>query len=291
MRKSDKVIVIIVTVFLIMLFVFLYTGIKSRTGRYETVSGSEKIALVELRGMITDSRSVVNLLFKYSKRSDIKGIVLRIDSPGGGVAPSQEIYEAVRGVRESGKPIIASFASAAASGGYYAALGATKIMSNPGSITGSIGVIVTLPMIYELLDKIGVKIETRKSGDLKDTGSPYRELNERDKSYLDDIINNLHGQFIDAVAKERNIGRNDLLKMADGRIFTGLQAFELGLVDTLGTLEDAISLTGNLAGIEGRPRVISEKKKKITLIDLLFSDFEDVMSIMTRIPTLNYLWK
>ncbi len=291
MKRSDRIITIIVAAFLIILFIVLYSGINAKKVQYSSDFSKDQIAVVKLRGVIVSPDKIVNQLSKFSRRKDIKAIVLRIDSPGGGVAASQEIYEAVKRVRDSGKPIVASIASVGASGGYYVALGANRIMANPGSITGSIGVIVNFPMVVDFLDKIGVEFKTVKSGNYKDLGSPYREFTDEDRAKLKEVVDNLFNQFVDVVAEERHLDKNDLLKLADGRIFTGSQAVEYSLIDTLGTFEDAILLAGKMAGIEGRPKVIYSKRKKVSLIDILFSDIEEVLSILTPIPSLNYLWR
>jgi len=289
MKKSDRIITVIVAAFLIILFIVLYSGINAKKFQYSSDFSKGQIAVVKLRGVIVSPDKIVNQLSKFSRRKDIKAIVLRIDSPGGGVAASQEIYEAVKRVRDSGKPIVASIASLGASGGYYVALGANRIMANPGSITGSIGVIVNFPLVVDFLDKIGVEFKTVKSGNYKDLGSPYREFTDKDSAKLKEVVDDLFNQFVDVVAEERHLDKNDLLKLADGRIFTGSQAVEYSLVDTLGTFEDAILLAGKMAGIEGRPKVIFSRRKKVSLIDILFSDIEEVLSILTPIPSLNYL--
>jgi len=291
MKRSDRIIAIIVAAALIILFIILYSGINAKKVQYSRDFSRGQIAVIKLRGVIVSPDKIVNQLSKFSRRKDIKAIVLRIDSPGGGVAASQEIYEAVKRVRNSGKPIVASIASVGASGGYYVALGANRIMANPGSITGSIGVIVNFPLVVDFLDKIGVKFKTVKSGNYKDLGSPYREFTDEDRAKIKEVVDNLFNQFVDIVAEERHLDKNDLLKLADGRIFTGSQAIEYSLIDTLGTFEDAILLAGKMAGIEGRPKVIYSKRKKVSLIDLLFSDIEEVLSILTPIPSLNYLWR
>lgn len=292
MSKSDRTVAIIIGVFLIIVFVALYTSIKSGRRRYVSSRDVGQVAVVEVKGMIVNPMKVVDKLRKYSDREDIKAIVLRIDSPGGGVAASQEIYEAVKRVRNTGKPVVASMASVAASGGYYVALGASKIIANPGSITGSIGVIVSFPLVVELMDKIGTKIETVKSGDFKDTGSPYREVTDKEREYLDKVVADLYNQFVEDVSRERNIDKKELLKLADGRIFTGAQAFNYGLIDTLGTFEDAILIAGELVGIKGRPKVVFERRKKITLFDILFGDAEAVLSLFReRMPRIEYrMW-
>ena len=165
--------------------------------------------------------------------------------------------------------------SIAASGGYYAACGSNLIVANPGTLTGSIGVIAQFVNIKDLADKLGIKENIIKSGELKDAGSPFRDMNEKDKEYFQDVVNNSFGQFLDVVAKERKINKDTLMKYANGRVFTGLQAKEIGLIDSLGTFEDAVRITGKMAGIEGEPRLVRERKK----FSIFYTVFEKVLGI------------
>jgi len=241
---------------------------------YEYVSEGDskgKVAIVELNYTIISSESIVRQFKKFREDESIKAIVLRINTPGGGVAASQEMYEEVRKTRDSGKPVIVSFGSIAASGGYYVSCGGSLIVSNPGSLTGSIGVIAQFITIKELAEKLGINATTVKSGDLKDAGNMFREPNEADIEYLQDIIDNSFQQFLDVVSRERKIDMEELKKIATGRVFTGMQALELGLVDTLGTFEDAIQIAADIGGIEGEPTIVKEKKKMAWLDYLMES--------------------
>jgi protease-4 len=197
--------------------------------------------------------------------------VFRVESPGGGVAASQEIYEEVKKTRDAGRPVVVSMGSVAASGGYYVACGATRIVANPGTLTGSIGVIFQFMHFQQLMDKIGVDQTTIKTGKFKDSGSPFRKTTEEEKKYLSTVIGDVYEQFVDVVAEERGMDRKDVLKYADGRIFTGRQAEEYGFVDTLGTMEDAVSIAANLGGIQGKPSIVKETKRK-TLFEKLIGD-------------------
>lgn len=238
----------------------------------ETVStGSEKIALVELNEPIISSEDIVRQLKKYRENRSIKAIVFRVESPGGGVAASQEIYEEVKKTRESGKPIVVSMGAVAASGGYYVSCGATKIVANPGTLTGSIGVIFEFLHFSELMKKLGIDESTFKSGKLKDSGSPFRKVTPEEKEYFQGLITDVYDQFVDVVAKERKLSVSYVKKYADGRVFTGRQAKQYGFVDTLGTLEDAISIAAKLADIQGKPRVVKEYRRK-TLFERVFGD-------------------
>ncbi len=289
MKKSDKRITITVISILLLFFLLFYAGIKSNNNDSGISISDNRIGVVDLKGIILSPYKISEQLQKFQQRDDIKAIILRIDSPGGGVAASHEIYAAVKNVKESGKPILAYIAGTGASGGYYVALGANTILANPTSITGSIGVIINIPRISELMSKIGVDQKVIKSGKFKDIGSPYRELSAEDSLRFQSVIDDLYDQFLNIIVVERGIIKNDLKKIADGRIFTGYQAFDLGLVDTLGTFQDAISVTAKMAGITEKPKLVFSKKKKYTMFDLLFSDIEEVFSLISHFPVIHYL--
>ncbi|MFN3135369.1 MAG: signal peptide peptidase SppA [Candidatus Kryptonium sp.] len=258
----------------------------------EAITGKDKVALIELKGVIINSEDIIKQIKKYVKSSAVKAIVVYVDSPGGGVSASEEIYQELKKAREK-KPVVVSMGSVAASGGYYVSLGASKIVANPGTITGSIGVIAQFPNLKKLFDKVGVEFEVIKSGKFKDSGTPYRGLTDEEKRYFQSVIDDVYEQFIDHVVEERKMKRDDILKIADGRVFTGRQAFEMGLVDTLGTLEDAIKIAGNLAGITGEPKIVKEKKKKTGILDLFFEsktleNLEEIKSFILNQPILQY---
>jgi len=227
----------------------------------------EKIALVRIEGVIHDSKPFLEEFKKYRKDSSIKAVVLRVNSPGGGVAPSQEIYEEIKKLSKV-KPVIVSMGSVAASGGYYISSAATKIIANPGTITGSIGVIMEIPNFKGLMDKVGIKTEVIKSGKHKDLISVFRGIGEEERKILQKVLDDVHQQFIEAVSKGRNIPYNKVKEIADGRIFTGRQAKEIGLVDQLGNLQDAIAEAAKAAGIKGEPNIIT-RKEKLSIIDFL----------------------
>lgn len=290
MRKSDRLITVIIFVFLAIIILTLFSNIHWSERSKARRSGGN-IAVIDIKGVIMLAEKVAGQLTKYRQISGIKGMIIRIDSPGGGAAAFQEIYREIRRIRESGIPVVASIASVGASGGYYAALGANKIMANPGSIVGSIGVIVDFPVAVDLLDKIGIDVKTVKSGRYKDTGSPYRQVTPEDEKQLENVVLDMYDQFVSDVARERGIHKKELLNITDGRIFTGLQAKELGLVDTLGTFEDAVLLIAEMAGIQERPKLVFSQRRKMTLFDMLFMDIEEVISILAPIPSLNYQWR
>jgi protease-4 len=277
MSKSTKWFLIIISVLLVFGFIvaiFFYVVLNNLTD-YESdvvIGSGEKIAVVELKGVILNSEETVRQLKKYRDDKSIKGILFRIDSPGGGVVASQEIFEEVKKVREQGKPIVVSMGSLAASGGYYVSCPANKIVANPGTLTGSIGVISQFMRYDSLLGKIGVQVNTIKSGKLKDAGSPFRPMTESDRAYFQQLMDDVHQQFITAVEKERKLSRDSVLKYADGRVFTGEQALAIGLIDTIGTLEDAKKITARLAGIKGEPSIVKERKRRLSLLDLALGE-------------------
>jgi protease-4 len=273
MKKNPILIVLVAALALGVLYfgiVFLASLLSGnkRTSSTLQVVGADKIALVKLEGLLVTSEHAVEELNAYAEDSSIKAIVLRIDSPGGGVVVSQEIYNAVKNARKEGKRVVVSMGTVAASGGYYVAAAADKIVANPGTLTGSIGVKMEFANIEKLLEKIGVRGVVVKAGEYKDVGSPFRDMSEPEKKILQDVIDDVHSQFIKAVAEGRNMQEADVRAIADGRIFTGRQALDLKLVDQLGDLTDSIKVAGDLVGIKGKPRVI-EKRKTIPFFDYL----------------------
>lgn len=248
----------------------------------------EKVALVNVEGPILQSKNIVDEIKGYIKDKSVKAIVLRIDSPGGGVVPSQEIYEEVRKAAAQ-KKIVVSMGSVAASGGYYIASASNRIIANPGTITGSIGVIMEVPNIKGLMDKIGVKTEVIKSGKHKDIASVFRGIGSEEREILQGVMDEVHEQFIKAVSDGRRMPVEDVRKIADGRIFSGSQALKLGLVDELGDLEDAIKVAAKMAGIKGEPEVVS-KKEKSPILELLNGKIPDGVSRIIPKIELKYMY-
>lgn len=247
-----------------------------------------RLALIRIEGPIMDSKEATDEIKDYTKDKSIKAIVLRIDSPGGAVAPSQEIYEEVKKA-VAHKKVIVSMGSVAASGGYYIAAPATKIISNPGTLTGSIGVIMEIPNIEGLMNKIGIKTEVIKSGRHKDIASAFRTMGKEEREILQGVMDNVHEQFIKAVAEGRKIKIDEVRKIADGRIFTGEQAKTQGLVDDLGTLEDAIKTAATLAGIKEEPVVVT-KKDKLSIFDLLRNKLPKEMTDIFPTVKIKYMY-
>ena len=233
----------------------------------------ERVAVLEVEGIILDSKPYLDSISKIKKDNGIKAIVLRIDSPGGAVSPSQEIYSEILKLREK-KPVIATLGSVGASGGYYIACAAQKILANPGTITGSIGVIAQFVSYEQLLKWAKLDVEVIKSGEFKDVGSPFKKMTETEKQYMQQLIDNVYSQFKLAVSKARGIDSKEMDKIADGRIFTGEQAKNLKLIDELGTLSDVVNLAGSLSGIKGEPNVSYYPKKKMNFLDFILSKFD-----------------
>lgn len=249
-----------------------------------SISGNgSAIGVVEVEGVITSSDYTVEDIKTFAEDPAIKAILLRVDSPGGGVAASQEIYDQVKKASVS-KTVVVSMGAVAASGGYYVALPAEVIVANPGTVTGSIGVIMEFPVIDELLEKIGIDFEVVKSKEHKDIGSPFRKMNDKERQLLSDVVMDVYDQFVDATARERDLPLDSVLKVADGRIFTGRQAMNYGLVDTLGSFEDAVLITGGLIGTE-HPHLVYPPSR-LSFIDLFTAPMEQLF-----IPKLYYLWQ
>lgn len=293
-RKDLLIGIIIVSSFLVLLLI-LVVGMWGLYGGADiSVSGwGKKVAIIDVHGVIYSSSDVVRQLKKYSKDSSVPSIVLHIDSPGGLVAPAQEIYEEINKAKERGKKVVASFSSVAASGGYYVACAADTIVSNPGTLTGSIGVIFEFPVAEKLFKKIGLEFEVVKSGELKDIGTYTRRMTKKERKLLQELINDTYDQFVDVLVKQRGIPREKVLKFADGRVFTGRQAQKLELVDVLGNLEDAIEIAGEMGGIEGPPNTIKERKRKITIFDLLTQKLDQWFNLDNSkfMPKLQYIYK
>jgi protease-4 len=274
-------------------FMFVFYSVVRTAGesRTETVTfgRGDKIAVVELKGVITSSEEVVRQLKKYRDDGSIKGILLRIDSPGGAVVPSQEMYEEVKKTRAE-KPVIASMGSVAASGGYYVACGASRLVANRGTLTGSIGVISEFLQLHEALAKLGIDVKTIKAGKLKDAGSNTTKMNPDHEKYFQNLMDDVHKQFIAVVEDARDLEHSDAVALADGRVFTGEQAVKLGLVDTLGTYEEAIQIAGEMCGIEGEPSLVKERERK-SFFDRMFEVDEKMEAVKKEFlekPILSY---
>jgi len=265
-------------------------GISSITSEWVQQGTKNRIGIVDITGLISDSLYIVNQVKKFRQDKRIRGIIIRIDSPGGAVGPSQEIYDEVLRTRKSGKTIYASMGALAASGGYYIASAAEKIFANPGTLTGSIGVIMAFSNAKGLMEKIGLQPEIVKAGEYKDIGSPARAMTQKEKNLLQNVVTDVHRQFVEAVASGRDISVAEVIKIADGRILTGRQAYSLNLVDQMGGLQVSIDQLAHKVGIMGSPKIIKETPR-VGFIDwVLRSTINQSFIKKPSIPSLQYTW-
>jgi len=265
----------------------------SRAPQSELFGESNGIGIITLNGVIISAEETITNIAAFRENEAVKAIVVRIDSPGGTVGASQEIFEELKKTRKV-KPVIASMGSVAASGGYYAALGAQKILASRGTITGSIGVILKFANLQEIFQKIGYKPEVIKSGAHKDIGSTSRPMTVEERNLLQSMIDNVHQQFIAAVSEERGLSRADVISLADGRIYSGEQAKERGLIDDFGNYNDAIILAAKLAGIETSkmPNLIYPEKDAFSLLRLVAGERvqSSIQKIVANYPAITYEW-
>ncbi len=273
---------------IVVLLVIFFSALLFIGRERKPFSFGDKIAIVEIKGVITQSTEIIEEMRQYADDETVKAVILRIDSPGGGVGPSQEIHREVVKLKTK-KKVLASMGSVAASGGYYIACASDLIVANPGTITGSIGVVMEFTNLEELLKKIGVKGVVLKGGEHKDIGSPFREMTPGEKKIMQDVIDNVHQQFIKAVAEGRKMEQAKVVPVADGRIFTGEQAKQFGLVDEMGNLEDTVDMAAKLVKIDGRPTVIYPKRK-FTIWEMLVKEMAStvVESLHEKGIQLNY---
>ncbi|GAB4163947.1 MAG: signal peptide peptidase SppA [Geothermobacteraceae bacterium] len=276
-------------------FVFFFVSVIVLAlifGRPTTFPVGEKVAVVEIQGVIDSSRSLMEQLVDYREDPTVKAVVLRVNSPGGAVGPAQEIYEEVKKLARE-KPVVVSMGTVAASGGYYVAVPARRILANPGTLTGSIGVVMQFTNMEELLAKIGLKNQVVKSGAHKDIGSATREMTDEEKVILQGLIDDVHLQFVSAIAEGRKMDLKRVKELADGRIYTGQQALKIGLVDELGNLQDAIALAGKMGGIQGKPQVIYPERHRPDFLRYLVEESKarlgEVLS-NRDLPGLQFVW-
>jgi len=269
-------------------FLFLLVLSSLFTLLHQKVSFGSKVALVKVEGPIVEAMSIVDEINGYVKNESVKAIVLRVNSPGGGVVPSQEISDAVKKAA-SQKKVIVSMGALAASGGYYISAPATRIIANPGTITGSIGVIMEVPNVKGLMDKVGVKTEVIKSGKHKDIASPFRGIGREEREILQTVMDDVHSQFISAVSEGRKIPVDKVREIADGRVFSGRQAVKAGLVDELGDLDYAVKAAAKMAGIKGEPELIT-KKEKSSILDLFTGSIHESVSRILPTSELKYMY-
>jgi protease IV len=264
MRRHPVILGICILLFIGVVFFTLIYVLNLFKGDGGSLHLQAKVGVVRIEGIIADSRESIEQIDELADDDGIKAVVVRIDSPGGGVAASQEIYRAVRQLQIK-KKVIVSMGSVAASGGYMIATAADRIVANPGTITGSISAVMHFADVQELMKKVGVRSSVIKSGKFKDIGSPVREMTAEEKQLIQGLVDDIYDQFVRTVSEDRKIPLEIVMGLADGRIFSGRQALQLKLVDELGGLQDAVLLAGRLAGIEGKPAVVYSAKKKSNL--------------------------
>jgi protease-4 len=270
-RTSVFSIVAVLTISFMVVAGIILAVVLAVTGGNSGPIWGERIAVLEIDGIIADDVRYLEQIQSYRRDSSVKGFLVVINSPGGVVGPAQSLYRELRRLRdEDGVPVVATIGAIGASGGYYVALGADSIFALPGSLTGSIGVIMEFPQARELMDRVGVDVQVIKSAAFKDAGSPYRRLESDDHEVLQGLIQDVYAQFVDVVAEERGLPEAEARRLADGRVYSGRQAFEAGLVDQIGNLNDALAAAGRMAGLGDEPRTIwPQAKKGVTLLDLV----------------------
>ncbi len=258
---------------------------------------SDRIQVVDIEGELIQSRAILDQLKRYEDSNSVKAVLLNIDSPGGGVAVSQEIYTEIKRLREKkDKIVVAYLSSTGASGAYYVSCAANKIVANPGTIVGSIGVIAEWVNYSDLLEWAKLKDIVFKTGEFKDTGSPSRALTDNERKYFQGLIDDMYVQFVEAVASGRKLDLQEVRSLADGRVFTGRDAKQRKLVDEIGNFQDAVDMTAKLAGISGKPRLIRLTRQRVTLLDVLTTDLSRLVpfngqSMKSSQIKFQYLWK
>ena len=283
--------------FVLLLSVFALVGLAMRGSHGGEFAGfGDKIGVIDVEGVILDPRTVVKQLREFRRDDSIRAIILHVNTPGGGAAASQEIYSEVRRIRdEKKKKIVASVETLGASGGYYVSVATEKIYADPASIVGSIGVISQWVNYEDLLKWAKLKDVTFKAGALKDTGNPARPMTPEEKAYFQSLINDMHGQFISAVAEGRKLKMDDVKKLADGRVWTGQQALPLKLVDQIGDFRVAVEETAKAVGIKGEPTLVHPEKERRTVLDLIFGDVSEYIpdraKLLENHVSFYYLWK
>lgn len=268
MRRHPVILGITLLLFVGLVVIMAMYGVGLLGGDGTSLNLRGKVGIIPIEGIIGDSEELIQQINAFAEDRGIKAVVLRIDSPGGGVAPSQEIYQAVRELKKK-KKVVASMGAVAASGGYMIAVAADRIVANPGTITGSISTVMHYANVEELMKKVGVRSSVVKSGKFKDIGSPSREMTAEERSLLQAIVDDIYDQFVRTIAENRKLPLQKIFELADGRIFSGRQAKDLGLVDDLGGLQDAVQLAGKLSGMEGSPEIVHGEKKKTTFLKYL----------------------
>lgn len=271
MRKGTRVVLLTLLLYAGVLGLFLVVvSAMSRGPEGGGLGFGPRVAIVELEGIILDVEDILRDLKSHRENPLVRAVVVRINSPGGVVGPTQELYDSLKRLREAGKPVVASLGAVAASGGYYVAVAADSIYANPGTLTGSIGVIMQMANLENLMKKVGVDYVVIKSGQFKDVGNISRPMTPEERRVLQALLDDVHRQFIDAVAESRKLDRGKVVQFADGRVFSGAQAKSLAMIDQLGGLEEAVNAAAKLAGLDVPPRLLLPKRR-FSVMDLLRS--------------------
>ena len=281
--SGGKKVFLIITLIVVIIFIALYLVTSL------TPAGSGKIGVVEIEGAITDMKEAMEDVVKFKEDDSIMGVILRINSPGGAVGPTQEIYSEIKKLKKS-KKVYVSMGSVCASGGYYLAVTGDKVYASPSTITGSIGVIMEQAVVEDLMKKIGIESNTIKSGPLKDTGTPFRKMRDDERKYLQGVIDSIYEQFVNDVAEGRKMPVDKVRQLADGRIYTGLQAKDTGLIDTIGTFYDVVDDMQKDLGIRGKPSLVYGKRPFSFLRWILSSAIQDIIFKNTSQPV-QFLYK
>jgi protease-4 len=298
-RRRDIVIGVIIGIsllFVVGFMVLMFVGMMASDGDVSFASLGGSIGVIPMSGVMDEStgRPVIEYLERWRDVGSIKAIVIHVNSPGGGTAIAQEIHDAIVKTRDK-KPVVVSMAGVAASGGYYIACAADRIVANPGTVTGSIGTIMSFHTFQGVFDKVGIGTEVIKSGEFKDVGDYSREMTHEEELMLQSVVMDGYEQFVEAIATGRNMDKEDVYAVADGSIYTGLQAYNLGLVDTLGGLADAVELAADLAGLEGKPEIVRPREKRRSIFsDLLtgvLGDLGQEIKDATEGPRLMYIYR
>lgn len=277
MRRHPFILGFCILLFIGVVFFSLIYALGLLKGEGRSLHLGAKVGVVRIEGVIIDSTELIEQIEEFSNDDGIRAVVLRINSPGGGVVPSQEIYQSVLELRKK-KKVVASMGAVAASGGYLIAVAADRVVANPGTITGSISAVMHFADVQELMKKVGVRSSVVKSGKFKDIGSPVREMTGEERHLIQGIVDDIYDQFTQIISENRNVPLGTIIGLADGRIFSGRQALAVKLVDELGGLQDAVSLAGRLAGMEGKPAVVYSGKKKTTLWKYLMESTVSALS-------------
>lgn len=299
MPRSRRTTVAIIALLLFFFAGGVYLSARMLIGDGVPLITGNRVAVLPIQGILTSEKEILRHLQTFRRDATVRAFVLEIRSPGGGVGASQAVYAELRRLKkEDDRPLVAWMGDVAASGGYYVSLPADSIFALPGTITGSIGVIMEFPNVQELLRNVGVGWEVVKSGEHKDIGSPARPLTDEDRQILEDLVRDVWEQFVQAVVESRGLDRERVVELADGRVFTGQRAVELGLVDGIGSLEEAIDAAGRMSGLGERPATVRPRERRLGLLDLFLGVPESRLRALASwlpnpraTPRLLYEWR